>query len=289
MNNAVLFIATVFVWGTSWIAITWQIGSISVMVSVAYRMGLAAVLLLLVLAAFGKLARPKVWRFVALQAALLFSFNFVALYNATSFITSGQVSVIFSLASVFNAINARLFFGTAITRRVLFAGLIGFLGLILLFWDDLTISAKAGTLVGVAWATLGTALFSLGNMASRQNSAVGVTPVIANAWGMGLGAAMLLLIAAASGVSIPVPTEARYVAALFYLAVFASIIGFTCYLVLVDRIGAAQAGYATVLFPIVALVASSIFEGFEWTVLAIAGIALTIAGNVVMFGKSKPA
>ena len=287
MNNAALFIVTVFVWGTSWIAITWQIGSIPVTVSVAYRMGLASILLLLVLAAFGKLVFPKVWRFVALQAALLFSLNFVALYNATSFISSGQVSVIFSLASIFNALNARLFFGVAVTWRVLCAGLVGFLGLALLFWQDLAISSNTDTLIGIAWAALGTALFSLGNMASRKNSALGVTPVIANAWGMGLGAALLLLIAAVRGMPIPVPSDAQYIAALLYLAVFASVIGFTCYLMLVDRIGAAQAGYATVLFPIVALIVSSMFEGFEWTGLAIAGITLTIAGNLVMFGGPR--
>ena len=287
MNNAALFIVTVLVWGTSWIAITWQIGPIPVTVSVMYRMGLASVLLLLILAALGKLVFPKVWRYVALQAALIFSLNFVALYNATSFISSGQVSVIFSLASIFNALNARIFFGTAITWRVLFAGLIGFLGLTLLFWDDLAIGTSTDTLIGVAWATFGTALFSLGNMASRKNSALGVSPVVANAWGMGLGAVLLLGIAIARNTSIPIPSEAPYIAALFYLAVFASIIGFTCYLVLVERIGAAQAGYATVLFPIVALIASSVFEGFEWTALAIAGISLTIVGNLVMFGKTR--
>ena len=252
-----------------------------------YRMGLASVLLLLILVALGKLVFPKVWRYVALQAALIFSLNFVALYNATSFISSGQVSVIFSLASIFNAINARIFFGTAVTWRVLCAGLIGFLGLALLFWDDLAIGTNTDTLIGVAWATLGTALFSLGNMASRKNSALGVTPVVANAWGMGLGALLLLALATMRNTPIPIPTDTTYIAALLFLAVFASIIGFTCYLVLVERIGAAQAGYATVLFPIVALIISSVFEDFEWTALAIVGIGLTIAGNLVMFGKTR--
>ncbi|MCP5089117.1 MAG: DMT family transporter, partial [Rhodobacteraceae bacterium] len=272
MSNAVLFIVTVLVWGTSWIAITWQIGPVPVIVSVFYRILLAAILLLVGLAMTGRLALPNRWRFVVLQALCLFSLNFVALYNAAALIPSGLVSVIFSLASIFNAVNAYIFYGERITGRVGIAALIGVTGLVLLFWQSFAVSLDYETLLGVGWAMLGTLIFSLGNMASRQNSSLGITPVTANAWGMGIGAAILFAIVAISHLPLTIPTDTTYLLALTYLAVFASIVGFTTYLLLVARVGSAQAGYATVIFPGVALMASTLFEGFQWTPIAIAGV-----------------
>lgn len=285
MNSVVLFIVTVLIWGTSWIAIALQIGPAPVSVSVFYRIALAAVLLLVALAVTKRLKFPAQWRFVVLQALCLFSLNFVALYNAAALIPSGLLSVVFSLASIFNALNARIFFGERVTLRVLLAGLLGVSGLVLLFWDSLAVSFNPDTLRGVGWALLGTMIFSWGNMASRRNSASGTTPIIANAWGMGIGAGILLLLVLATRQQLVTPTDPTYLAALLYLAVFASVIGFTTYLMLVSQIGSAQAGYATVIFPVIALVISTFIEGYEWTVAAILGAALALLGNAVMFGK----
>lgn len=286
LNSAVLFIVTVLIWGTSWIAIALQIGPVPISVSVFYRIALAAALLLLALAATRRLRIPAQWRFVVLQALCLFSLNFVALYNAAALIPSGLVSVVFSLASIFNALNARALFGEKITLRVLLAGCLGVSGLVLLFWNSLAVSFNPDTLRGVGWALLGTMIFSWGNMASRRNSASGTTPIIANAWGMGIGAGVLLALALVTRQQFVVPTDLTYLAALLYLAVFASVIGFTTYLMLVAQIGSAQAGYATVIFPIVALVISTFFEGYQWTATAVFGVALAFIGNLVMFGKT---
>lgn len=284
LNSAVLFIVTVLIWGTSWIAIALQIGPVPVSVSVFYRIALAAVVLLLALAATKRLALPSQWRFIILQAICLFSLNFVALYNAAALIPSGLPSVVFSMASIFNALNARLFFGERITLRVVLAGLLGVSGLILVFWNSLAVSFDPDTVRGIGWALLGTMVFSWGNMASRRNSVTGTTPIIANAWGMGIGAGVLLVLALTTRQPLVVPTDPIYFAALLYLAVFASVIGFTTYLMLVSQIGSAQAGYATVVFPVVALVISTFVEGYEWTATAVIGVALALIGNAVMFG-----
>ena len=285
MNSAVLFVVTVLIWGTSWYAIALQIGEVPISVSVLYRFALAAVLLILALAVTGRLALPAQWRFVILQAICLFSLNFVALYNAAALIPSGLVTVVFSLASIFNALNARVFFGEKITLRVVLAGILGLSGLVLLFWQSLAVSFDPDTLRGVAWALLGTMIFSWGNMASRRNTATGTTPIIANAWGMGIGAGVLLALALVTRQPLIVSTDPTYLAALLYLAVFASVIGFTTYLMLVSQIGSAQAGYATVLTPIVALVISTFFEGYDWTPTAVVGVACALLGNAVMFGR----
>ena len=287
MNNVALFAVTVLIWGTSWIAIAWQIGPVPISVSVFYRILLAAILLSSALALWGRLSLPTLWRFIIIQGLCLFSLNFVALYNATALIPSGLVSVIFSLASIFNAMNARIFFGDRITSRVVIAGAIGVTGLVFLFWESLAVSLNLQTLRGVAWAGLGTLMFSWGNMASRSNSAFGISPIFANTWSMGVGACILLILITVSGQPMVVPPDPTYVVALIYLAVFASIIGFTTYLLLVERIGSAQAAYATVLFPVVALLVSTLFESYQWTLTTIIGVGLALSGNVVMFAARR--
>lgn len=283
MINFILFGATVLIWGTSWIAIAWQIGPVDVIVSIFYRFALASFLFLFGLILMGRLQWPAQWHFVILQALCLFSFNFICFYNATTLIPSGLVSVIFSLATIFNAVNARIFFGENIRSRTVYAGTIGATGLVLLFWRDLTVSFEENVIRGIAWATLGTLLFSLGNMMSRKNSLCGVTPVTANAWGMGIGALVLLGVASLSGATFEIPNSSRYLWALMYLAIIGSVVGFSTYLLMVVRLGSDRAAYATVLFPVIALLMSTVFEGYVWHATAITGVALTILGNLVMF------
>lgn len=281
------FIATVLIWGTTWIAIAFQVGPVPVLVSVFYRFALAGILFLLFLAASGRLNPPKrhdqPW--LVAQAFCLFSLNFICFYSAASHIPSGLISIIFSLATILNALNARLFFGDPISGQTLLASALGIAGLALLFGPDILSAEQGSTLQGVGLAMLGTLFFSLGNMVSRRNSAAGLTPVTANAWAMGYGALIMLALIALSGTPIILPTTLSYLSALIYLATIGSIIGFTTYLYLVAKIGSAKAAYATVLFPIIALALSTIFEGYQWQWTGMIGLALALSGNLVMFAR----
>jgi len=286
--NALLFAATVLIWGTTWIAITVELGSVPVLVSVFYRFALAAALLLGGLAVTGRLTVPALRHqpFIVAQALCLFCCNFLCFYAATGFIPSGLVSVVFSLATLFNAVNGKILFGTPITGRTVVAALLGFTGLALLFARELSAGLDAGTLKGLGLATLGTLLFSLGNMASRRNSAAGVPPLQANAWGMGYGALVLLGLVAGTGTPPVAPPGTAYLLALLYLAAIGSVVGFTAYLSLVARIGAAQAAYATVLFPVVALALSTLFEGYRWHWTGLLGLVIALCGNILIFSPS---
>jgi len=193
MNNITLFTTTVLIWGTTWIAIAAQISEVPIIVSIFFRFALAGLIMLAGLAMMRRLKRPAFWRFVVIQALCLFCFNFVGLYKASALIPSGLVSIVFSLASIFNAVNARLFFGDQITARTILAGSVGTVGLLLVFWRDLFASHHLGVLQGIGWAVFGTLMFSFGTMASRKNSALGITPVTANGWGWILSANNVLV------------------------------------------------------------------------------------------------
>lgn len=286
--NLFLYAVTVLIWGTTWLAIYFQLGDIPVLVSVFYRFSLATLMLLPIMLALGKLdhvsRRDHV--FILAQGACLFCFNFLCFYNATKFINSGLVSVVFSLATVYNILNNRIFFKEAISRSTIIYALMGVCGLTLLFWRSFTgDSWSTDSVYGVGLAALGTAFFSLGNMISKRNSQHAIAPLTTNAWGMLYGSLLLLLIIFITETPIILPDSSRYVLALFYLSLFGSVVGFTTYMMLIARIGANRAAYATVMFPIIALVLSSIFESYHWHWTGVAGLLLVIAGNLAINGK----
>jgi len=144
------------------------------------------------------------------------------------------------------------------------------------------------TIKGFTFACIGTYLFSLGNMISKRHSLKGLKPITSNAYGICYGTAILMGVLFVTAEPLVVGLRPQYLGALFYLSIFGTIIGFTTYLTLVARFGANKAAYATVIFPVVALILSSWFEGYHWQVSSAIGLGLTILGDfIINFGALK--
>lgn len=296
--SALLLFIVVISWGLSWYAMALQLGEVPSLVSVAYRFLLAASLLTGLLVITRKF-RPIPWRRHGLLAALglcLFSMNFFCFYLGTAYMPSGVLSVIFATATIMGAFNQRLFFGVPLSGRVLLGAVLGIGGLALLSWDSIIEAQSAaaqgqgfldrGLLMGIAIPLLGTYLFSLGNILSARLSRDYDLPNIV-AHGMIYGALLCVALCLAFRLPFPLPSDAVYWGSLLYLAVMASVVAFLTYLSLVNREGPARAAYATVLFPIVAMLVSTVMEGFVWTAPAFLGVALALGGTVIVFAKLK--
>lgn len=282
--TAFLYIITVIAWGTSWIAITLQAGTVDSVVSVFYRFLIASVVLLPVLYFTGRLQKVRradhLWFF--LQGCCLFSFNFICFYIASQYMASGLLSIMFSTAIFFNTINNRIFWGVKPSKAVYGAGVLGVIGLVLLFWEELRqTSASHELLLGIGLCALGTFSFSLGNMITVRHTNNGVKPLTSTAYGMPYGAIILLCIVLVSQTPLTWDSRPEYVYGLLYSAIIASVIAFSAYLTLINRIGANQAAYATVVFPVIALAISSVYEGYSWGVLNALGLVLVLFGNAV--------
>jgi drug/metabolite transporter (DMT)-like permease len=198
------------------------------------------------------------------------------------------VAVVFSTSTLWNALNARVFFKQKIARNVLMGGALGLAGLGCLFWPELSgHSASHETLIGLGLALLGTLCFSAGNMLSSLQQKAGLRPLTTNAYGMLYGAAMLSVYCLVSGTPFGFEWNTRYIGSLLYLVIPGSVIGFTAYLTLVGRMGPERAAYCTVLFPVVALNVSAFAEGYQWTAPALMGLVLVMVGNVLVFRKPK--
>jgi drug/metabolite transporter (DMT)-like permease len=282
-----LYAVTVFVWGTSWIALKAQLGEVSPEVSTLWRFLLAAPLMWLwALARGDTLAYPAAdHRRFAAAGALMFSSNFVLFLYGGQYLPSGLLAVVFSLVSILNLLLGAAFLGQPIVPRVAVGGVLGAAGIALLYSPQIAGGFERGALVGLAFCLAGTLSFCAGNLVSTAIQRRGVPLLAATAWGMTYGVAALAAIVLVRGQPLIVEWTPRYLGATLYLALFASVVAFASYLTLLRRIGAARAGYATVLFPIVALAVSTLVEGYRWTLAAILGAALALAGNVLVLRR----
>lgn len=289
--NLFLYVLTVLIWGTTWIALKLQLGVVAIPVSIVYRFGLAALVLFAVLLLSRKLqVMNKRGHLICLaQGLCLFCVNFMCFLTASQWVPTGLIAVVFSTATLWNALNARVFFKQKIARNVIAGGALGLFGLALLFWPELSgHTATPQTLLGLGLALIGTMCFSAGNMLSSLQQKAGLKPLTTNAWGMLYGAGMLAVYCAFNGIPFDMEWNTRYIGSLLYLVIPGSVIGFTAYLTLVGRMGPERAAYCTVLFPLVALNVSAFVEGYQWTAPALAGLVLVMLGNVLVFRKPKP-
>ncbi len=288
MPTPVIYAIVVLIWGTTWYAIKYQLGVVAPEISLVYRFGFAAICVFIFARATGSPLRLS-WRdhrFVAIQGATLFCLNYWMTYLSTQFLTSGLVAVLFTSIIFFNLVNSRMVFGAPIERRVLLAAGAGVLGVGLLFLPELQAALHDRGIARGALLALGaTYVASLGNMAAMRNTQGGLPVVTVNAYGMAYGAIGLAAISAIRGT--PVAFDARwpYVLSLLYLSLAGTSIAFGLYLALLKRIGAARAAYTSVLFPVVALIVSTVFENYRWSLPAFLGLAVLVAGNALALGR----
>ncbi len=288
MYNATLYLITVLIWGSTWLAIKFQLGVVAPELSIAYRFGLAASILII----FSLVRRLplrfdiKSHGFFVLQGLLLFSLNYILVYLAEGFLTSGLVAIIFSLIIIFNVIFGAIFLGNPIRTRVMIGAVLGLTGLAFVFWPELSsFSLSSLQILGLIMAFIATISASLGNVVSARNQRHNLPVIQTNAYGMLYGALFMLLLAFLRGAQLEFDTSPGYIVSLIYLAVFGSVIAFGSYLTLLGRIGLDRAAYVTVLFPVIALLLSTIFEDLQWGVPQLLGVVLILFGNAVLLTK----
>lgn len=288
--NISLYIITVLIWGSTWFAISYQLGSVPLDVSIFYRFVLASFLIFLW--CFLKRKNMKfsfnTHLFFMAQGFFLFSMNYIACYAANQYIASGLTALGFSMVLVFNVMNSFIFYRTPLTRPVIVGGLSGILGISCIFWPSLsTFDFSNESLLGILLSLLGGFLSSCGNMISARNQKKNIPITESNAFGMGYGALWMLSIVLFKGLPFEFEFSHTYIFSLVYLAIFGTIVAFGCYLALLGRIGTSKAAYAHVMTPLLALIISTFFEDFAWQPHIFAGMGLILFGNVVILARKS--
>ncbi len=298
LNNLSLYLLTVLIWGSTWIAVEFQIpesgagggAAVAAEVSVFYRYVIASAVIFIWCKFMGlNLKFGLKTHFVFLSMGLLmFCLNYICVYVGQGYIISALMAIIFSMVSWMNIFNARIFFGTRSGPRVIIGAVLGMAGLCLMFWPSIKdLSLTDGTVIGALIGMLGAYFASLGNMISQATQKRNLPVMETNAWAMLYGALFTGLIVLFRGQEFTMDFSPAYMGSLLYLAVFGSVIAFWAYLTLLGRIGANKAGYATIAFPVIAILLSVMFEGLEITPPLLIGMVLVLIGNLAIMHR-KP-
>lgn len=278
------------IWGSTWIGIKYQLGVVEPMASVAHRFFLSAVLMFAYL-----LLRRRSLRFplrdhgvMLAQGLCLFCINYYFVYVSELTLTSGLVAVVFSNLLILNILNGALFLKLPVHRQVLLGALLGLIGMAAVFWPELeALDLSDENFVALLLCLAGTCLASFGNILAVYLQRRQIPVLAGNAYGMIYGSLVMYLAAWLGGVPITVDWNPVYLGSLVYLAVFGSIIAFWAYITLIGRIGADRAGYSNLLYPLVALLISTLVESYQWSFAAILGVGLVMLGNWLVMRAAK--
>jgi len=290
--NALLYFVVLLAWGSSWFAISFQLGDVAPQVSIVWRFLLASIILFIWCYFRGlKLSFP--WRdhlSWLLLGFFLFCVNYICAYFGTFYLASGLVCLIFSTLTLFTVFNGFIFFKKPIRLPILVGAVVGIAGLSIIFSNEISSadwSLESGVVKGFLWMLLATFFASIGMLLSGQFQARKMPLVQSNAFSMLYGSLILVFYIAVSDVSFSFNTSYSYVISLVYLALIASVIGFGVYLKLVGNIGADKASYVNIFTPTIALLLSTLFENYEWSWVGLIGVLLIIIGNIIVL-YAKP-
>lgn len=284
MTNAALYALAVAIWGSTWLAIKFQLGVVPPVVSVVWRFAIAAAITLLITYARSNSPRFSLRQhfWIAVQGVPLFGLSYLCVYAGEQFITSGLVALIYSLIVIWTLLGSRVLFGTAISRMAAAAALLGIGGLALVFWPEIVVLFQGrGSPLGLELGLLGSLLAAGGGLAAAHNERNGIPVFPGMGWAMLYGAISAAIFAAIAGQRFTMDWSAGYLASLAYLTLFGSVIAFAAYLTLQTRVGPYRASYASVVIPVVALILSTFFEHLEWQVNMIAGVVMCLTGNLL--------
>lgn len=291
MPTSLIYGLCVLVWGTTWYALTFQVGALPIAMAVTWRFGTAA-LILFAVARLSGAWRPMSRRahvLTAIQGVLGFAFAYILTYAAARYLPSGLLALANGNALFLNIVFGALWFSQPIRPRVVVGAVMGIVGMGAIFAPDLAdFSFSGGPALGlflVLVACVAQALSGqIAGLTLRQD-----VPIVQNAaLAMGWAALLLAFIAfVIDGDRPSFPLDLPFVASFLWLTILGSVLVFIGYYALIRRIGADRAAYAQVAYPVVALGLSTVLEGYRWTVWSLLGAALVGAGNIVALSRDR--
>jgi drug/metabolite transporter (DMT)-like permease len=288
MSNGVLFAICTLIWGSTWIAITYQIGHTAETLAVAWRYTLAALCLGLFCTVRGLPFKLPLHIHIKMAGVgfFLYCLNYTLLYMAQAHIISALLALMSSSIIYFNVVLRRWWLKQPIRLEVVVGATFGLAGIICLFVPEFSkVSMDAALAAGLSIAFVSFFSASIGNVISERILTSGTPVIQMNFYAMSYAMMMLYVTAWHTNDTLVIPTAPEFYISLLYLAIFGSVLAFGSYMKLLKQIGADKAAYVVLVYPIVALVISTFFEGYTWSWLSVLGVVVVLVGNAIAMGK----
>ena len=273
------------IWGTTWYAITLQLGQVAPLASIVWRFGLASALLFAgcVIARL-PLRLTRAQHLAALgQGVFAFSISYSFTYASEGLVASAIVAVTFASLTFINLVLFRVLVGQKAAAASWGGAVLGLVGVAVLSGGEvLGAGFDQRAALGVGLALIATTASAFGNFFAWKGQQHGSQAIPATAWAMAYGTGLLVIYGLATGVEFTIDPNITYVGSLLYLSVFGSVIAFGLYFTIARMIGYALASYVSALTPPVAMLVSVLFEGAHFGWSALVGLLLVLSGQALM-------
>lgn len=280
------------IWGTTWYAITLQLGTVPPLASIVWRFGLAAAVLFLGCRIAGlKLRLTRAQHLAALgQGAFAFSISYSFTYASEGLVASAIVAVTFASLTFINLVLFRIAAGQKAAAASWGGAILGLIGVAVLSGGEvLGAGFDRRAALGVGLALIATTASAFGNFFAWKGQTHGSTAIPSTAWAMAYGTGLLALYGLATGVEFTIDPTFTYVGSLLYLSLFGSVIAFGLYFTIARTIGYAMASYISALTPPIAMLVSVLFEGARFGWPALAGLVLVLSGQALLIRAPRVA
>lgn len=290
--SVILFIISSFIWGSTWFPIKLQLGVVSPLWSLAYRFGIAGIILLgycLIVRLPFRFNRKEHGR-IMLQSVLLCFINYSLIYLALNFLVSGIAATITGCVLIINIINSRILLKTPISMKSVIGGIIGVVGVGCMIWTEFAGLKEESSLTivkGLCLAFGAVLCASFGQIVLVENLKRGLPIIQINALSFVYGSIFFMITAFFVNQMPTFDLSLGYVLSLGYLSLIGTVCGFLVYFTLANRVGLDKSAYVFIVTPVFAILISSFVEKFIWTANVIIGVLLVIIGNILVMSKNK--
>ena len=292
--NILIYSCVVLIWGGSFLAIEYQLGIVPESTSILFRYIAASIIIFSICIIIKKpmFKFPLKYHVLFFIVGLFFfSLNYLFIYKAQNYLTSGTTAVAFAMCLFFSQINSKIFLGIKLKLKTTMGGIIGVFGIILLFSSSIfSEQGEYNKLFGVSLILSASYIVSLATIATAKINLKNIPILQANAWAMVYGTIINLFLLICTGSKIVFDPRISYWISFGYLVIISSIIGFILYFLLVKRIGPEKSSYFAIMSPMIAVLISIFAENLEITLTLISGVFFVLIGNYIAIktnGKPK--
>jgi drug/metabolite transporter (DMT)-like permease len=280
------WVTVCLVWGTTYLAIRIALESIPPMLMAAFRWIIAGAVLAIALRLRGeRLPGPRAWPALAILGVLLLGFGNGAVVWSELTVPSGLTAVLVATVPFWMVgIEQLTRSGERVTAQQLAGLVLGFAGIVLLVWPDITVGpGGSGFLTGVISTQIACVGWAAGSSYARHrgHSAARDENVLATAaLEMQFGGLALLVVGLALGEWPRLTFTTRTSLALVHLTLFGAIAGFTAYAYALKHLPVSTVSLYAYVNPIIALVLGALLLHERF------GVRTVVAAGVVLLGMA---
>jgi drug/metabolite transporter (DMT)-like permease len=286
----IAWVAVCVIWGTTYLGIKVALESIPPFLMGGLRYLLAGVLLALVLVARGRSLPPLAdWGRMAVLGFFMVSLGNGGVVYGEQYVPSGLTAVIIGTSPFWMvSVNALVTGGKQIFLRQWIGLLIGFAGIVLLVWPDITAGGASGSqfAFGVIAVQIACAGWAVGSAYTRRH----VMPrnvMGSAALQMFFGGVFMTIAGTLLGEWDRLAFTGRTTAAFFYLVVVGAVIAFAAYSYALRHLDIAIVSLYTYVNPVIAVALGTLLLGEPFGLRMLVAAAIIVLGVAIVGPTSK--